>query len=96
MGVVRRELCLPEDCRVVGFIGRLIEQKAPDVLIEAFATTANMLPQCRLVVVGSGPLERSLRVMADLLGIANKVLWLGERWEVPLARLRSPCVAQSL
>ena len=50
----------------------------PDVLIEAFATTANMLPQCRLVVVGSGPLERSLRVMADLLGIANKVLWLGE------------------
>jgi len=23
MGVVRRELCLPEDCRVVGFIGRL-------------------------------------------------------------------------
>ena len=79
MGVVRRELCLPEDCRVVGFIGRLVEQKAPDVLIEAFATTANMLPQCRLVVVGSGPLERSLRVMADLLGIANKVLWLGER-----------------
>jgi glycosyltransferase involved in cell wall biosynthesis len=77
-GVVRRELCLPEDCRVVGFIGRLVEQKAPDVLIEAFATTANMLPQCRLVVVGSGPLKRSLRVMADLLGIANKVLWLGE------------------
>ena len=70
---------LPEDCRVVGFIGRLVEQKSPDVLIEAFATTANMLPQCRLVVVGSGPLERSLRVMADLLGIANKVLWLGER-----------------
>ena len=50
----------------------------PDVLIKAFATTANMLPQCRLVVVGSGPLERSLRVMADLSGIANKVLWLGD------------------
>ena len=83
-GAVSADGCGPP--RVVpagGLQGRrfhrpLSRAEEPYVLIKAFATTANMLPQCRLVVVGSGPLERSLRVMADLLGIANKVLWLGE------------------
>ena len=80
---------------VVGFVGRLVDQKAPDVLIEALAGTANMLPQCRLIVVGSGPLEGSLRTLADLLGVADRILWLGERdGKMPLARLRSPGPAQ--
>jgi RraA family protein len=76
---VRRDLGLPEDTVAVGFIGRLVDQKAPDVLLKAFAMASRGEQLCRLVLVGSGPLEGSLRGLADSLGITDKVLWAGER-----------------
>ena len=76
---VRRELGLSEDSIVAGFIGRLVNQKAPDVLLRAFAMAARRVPPSRLVIVGSGPLDESLRSLADTLGIGERILWLGER-----------------
>ena len=67
------------DLTVIGFVGRLVSQKAPDVLMKAFATAAQIAPHARLAMVGSGPLEPSLRNLTIRLGIVNKVLWLGER-----------------
>jgi RraA family protein len=75
----RRELGLRDDALVVGFVGRLVDQKAPDVLIEAFAAASHSVPACRLVMVGTGPLEGPLRRLADGLGLNDRVLWLGER-----------------
>jgi RraA family protein len=77
--VVRRSLGLSEDSVVVGFIGRLVDQKAPDVLLKAFAIASRAVPTCRLVMVGSGPLEGPLRGFADRFGIGHRVLWVGER-----------------
>jgi RraA family protein len=76
--VVRRSLGLSEDSVVTGFIGRLVDQKAPDVLLRAFAMAARRVARSRLVIVGSGPLDRSLRHLADGLGIGESILWLGE------------------
>jgi glycosyltransferase involved in cell wall biosynthesis len=67
------------DATVIGFVGRLVSQKAPDTLLKAFATTAQVAPGARLAMVGSGPLEPTLRKLTLQLGIVNKVLWLGER-----------------
>jgi len=78
-GAVRRELGLAEDELVIGFVGRLVDQKAPDVLVRAFAATARAVTGCRLVVVGSGPLEGLLHDLADRLGFGDRILWLGER-----------------
>lgn len=75
----RREMGVPPDAIVVGFVGRLVEQKAPEVLIEAFAITARTEPRVRLALVGNGPLEPSLRELAQRLGISEKIIWLGER-----------------
>jgi glycosyltransferase involved in cell wall biosynthesis len=75
----RRALGVPDDAPVVGFVGRLVSQKAPDVLLRAFARAARDVPRARLAVVGSGPLDKDLRGLADRLGIADRVLWLGER-----------------
>jgi RraA family protein len=76
---VRRDLGLAHDAIAVGFVGRLVEQKAPEVLVQAFAAAARSAPRARLIVVGSGPLERPLRGLADGLGVGDRVLWLGER-----------------
>lgn len=64
---------------VIGFVGRLVAQKAPEVLLRAFAATARVAPGARLAVVGSGPLGPRLRGLAEELGVGCRVLWLGER-----------------
>jgi glycosyltransferase involved in cell wall biosynthesis len=75
----RREIGAPDEAVVIGFVGRLVSQKAPDVLLRAFAAAARTAPRAHLAVVGSGPLEASMRALAARLGVAGKVAWLGER-----------------
>ncbi len=82
--VVRRWLGLGDDEPVIGFVGRLVPQKAPDVLLRALALAAEAVPGCRLAMVGSGPLEDHLRDLAGRLGVADRMLWLGDREGRPL------------
>lgn len=77
--VARKAIGFADDAVVIGFVGRLVEQKAPEVLIEAFASTAKACPRARLALVGSGPLEGDMRKLATKLGVGDKITWLGER-----------------
>lgn len=78
-GEARKTLGVGDDTTVIGFVGRLVDQKAPEVLVHAFGRTTHALPQTRLAMVGSGPLEASLRDLAERLGISARILWLGQR-----------------
>ncbi|HZK80646.1 MAG TPA: glycosyltransferase family 4 protein, partial [Humisphaera sp.] len=75
----RKTLGVGEDALVIGFVGRLVEQKAPEILIRAVAATLKAAPHVRLAVVGAGPLENAMRELAGTLGIGDKIIWLGER-----------------
>lgn len=75
----RRAMGVSDEAIVIGFVGRLVDQKAPDVLLTAFASTIRVAPQARLAMVGAGPLDEELRGLAGKLGIADKIIWLGER-----------------
>lgn len=75
----RRAMAVTDDAIVIGFVGRLVEQKAPEVLIEAFTSAARVQPLARLALVGNGPLEMPMRELAGTLGVADKIIWLGER-----------------
>ncbi|HSV13391.1 MAG TPA: glycosyltransferase, partial [Tepidisphaeraceae bacterium] len=77
--IARQTMGVAEDQIVIGFIGRLVEQKAPHILIEAFANTLKVTPNARLAIVGAGPLEREMHDLATRLGAADKIIWLGER-----------------
>lgn len=54
-------------------IGRLEEQKAFHVAIEAFAKLTDMFPLLRLKIVGEGSLKAELISLATTLGVINKV-----------------------
>ena len=78
-GTARAAMAIPDNATVVGFIGRLVTQKAPEVLLDAFFQAAASLSNTYLAMIGSGPLDQELRRRADELGITDKVRWLGER-----------------
>lgn len=59
------------------FLARLVRQKAPDVLIEAFARFVREVPGWRLDLVGEGPLANELRQRVAALGIADRVTFHG-------------------
>lgn len=59
------------------FVGRLAPQKAPDVLLEAFARFRRNAPVWRLHVAGAGPLAEPLRAQARDLGLAEHVEFHG-------------------
>lgn len=50
----------------VAFLGRLAANKRPDHALEAFLLARRALPDARMWVVGSGPMEQALRSRADL------------------------------
>lgn len=58
-------------------VGRLHPQKGFDVLLEAFASVRRGNPEWRLVVLGAGALESSLKEQARALGVESAVDWKG-------------------
>lgn len=49
---------------IVLFVGRLVEKKGCEYLIEAMVEVQRQVPEARLVVIGDGPLRTSLEQMA--------------------------------
>ena len=58
-------------------VGRLVEDKAQDVLLDAFAQTGDDFKNWRLAIVGDGRLAGPLRAQAQSLGIGERVDWHG-------------------
>ena len=82
---LRREWGVERETFVVGFAGRLVEQKSIDTLIRAFALFLRQQPcDARLVIVGEGPLIPILRRFASDEGIASRIVWAGMREDIPV------------
>ncbi len=70
LGLTSADLC-------VGFIGRLVPQKDPGLLLSAFARAAAGNPALRLVIVGAGPLLDELQRSQAACELGNRVRWCG-------------------
>ncbi|MBH3461204.1 glycosyltransferase [Pseudomonas putida] len=80
----RRTLGLDAQAWIVGNVGRLHPDKDQATLLRGFAEALPGLPaNARLVVLGKGRLEDTLKAQAAELGIADRVDFLGQ---VPDAR----------
>ncbi len=80
----RTALNIPANTFVMMIVANLFHYKGHADLLDALGTIASRLPQpWRLVAIGrdegEGP---GLRSQAERLGIADKILWLGERFDV--------------
>lgn len=60
-------------------VGKLLDLKAVDLAIEAFAPLARDRPDARLEIIGDGPQRPALEARAARLGIAGQVVFAGWR-----------------
>lgn len=83
---LRREWGVPPDALLFGTVARLVPQKSLHTLITAFSLFRARRPdvEARLVMVGRGPLEASLRSLAEQLGVSNQIIWAGFRTDIPI------------
>jgi glycosyltransferase involved in cell wall biosynthesis len=88
----RAALDTPADAPLLLAMGRLHDSKAHDISLQALAE----LPDAFLWIAGVGPLETKLKAMAQALGVADRVRFLGWRTDPSaLYRAADICVFPS-
>ena len=81
---VRRHYGIPAEAPLALCLSRLVPRKGQDVLIEAWPQVLAALPDARLLIAGSGPLEPALRRQVTKLGLNPSITFTGD---VPGAEL---------
>ena len=83
----RKEKCdqlgLDSSKRWLVIVGRLVPLKGHRYLFDAVSLLIASFPSLGLLVVGEGEEENELKIYADRLGLANHVIFLGQRRDVP-------------
>jgi glycosyltransferase involved in cell wall biosynthesis len=82
-GGFRRELRLHGGERLVGIVGRMFPIKNHRLFLEAAALVAREDPAARFVLVGDGTLRPVLERQAQESGIADRVIFIGWRRDLP-------------
>jgi len=80
---VRAELAIARDDPLIGVVCVMRPEKAVGVLVRAAALLLPAVPDLRVVVAGDGPDRPAVEALARELGVAERVLLLGDRMDVP-------------
>ncbi len=68
---------LPPTGRLVAFVGRLVKEKGPELLVEAAGEVCRRHPDVSFVLAGRGPLLDQLKQRIGELGLPDRVLFPG-------------------
>lgn len=86
VALVRRMWGVNSDALLVGAVAQMIPRKGLESFIDGFAayTHANGVSNAKLVLVGAGPLEQSLRRRVEAQRLGARVIWAGFREDIPV------------
>ncbi len=80
---VRQEWGIDDSTFIIGSVGRLVTVKNYPSLLRAFKEILENVSNAKLVFAGDGPNRAKLETLANDLQIADKVIFLGRREDVP-------------
>ncbi len=86
LDALRKEIGLDPGAPVVGFVGRLVEEKGISVLLEAATKVLKEIPDAQFLIVGPYDEEKpdALRPsVADRYGVTRRCHFLGMRQDMP-------------
>ena len=73
-GLIKREnINIPENAFIVGMVGRISSQKAPDVFIKMAELVKREIPNAHFIIVGSGEQENEIRKYAADKGFSDSL-----------------------
>ena len=79
----RKQLGIPEEAKVIVWVGRLTPIKQPEVFLDAAKLIKLRHPQAIFLVVGDGELRSEVESKARALKMANDIRFLGWRGDLP-------------
>jgi glycosyltransferase involved in cell wall biosynthesis/ADP-heptose:LPS heptosyltransferase len=79
---IRNLLDINEYDTIILTVGRLSKQKGTKYLIRALPYIIKKYPDIKLLIIGSGILEKKLKEEVILSGFMDKVIFLDERWKI--------------
>lgn len=75
--LTRASLNIPENAFVVGMVGRISEQKAPDIFVKAARKIKDAVPEAYFIIVGDGPDRVEIEKMISDLNMKDSFLITG-------------------
>lgn len=80
--IVRHRLCIPDNCYVLGHVGRFTYQKNHEFLIDVFCQVQKYDKQTILLLIGDGPERSRIERKVIKYGLQDKVVFLGQRNDI--------------
>lgn len=91
--LIRREFAVAQEEKLVVFLGSDYKRKGLDRALRAVAALDEKLKlKTRLLVVGQDKRQKLYEKLADSLGIGNRILFAGQRDDVPELLFASDCL----
>ena len=77
-GIFRRKFGIPEETKILLYIGRIHKTKGLDILVRAFADFAKNFSDVKLVIAGlDDGFLRDLKCLIKVLGLEEKAVFVG-------------------
>ena len=70
---IRAELGISKDAYVIGMVGRISKQKAPDVFVQMAAEVVKRIPSAEFIIVGDGDMKPQILEQSARLGISARL-----------------------
>lgn len=80
---LRARLGLGPDVPLIGFVGRLSAEKAPDVFVRAAMMLKTICPDAHAVLIGEGPMHAELVALVQRCGLEGQVHLAGVCHDMP-------------
>jgi len=62
---------------IVTFVGRLVQRKGIDILLKSWPKVLKKFPNSHLIIIGSGPNEKSFKILSKVINCENSVSFKG-------------------
>lgn len=82
-GAIREQLGLPADTPLVGFCGRLVPIKQPEIYLDAAHRVRAERPDAHFVILGDGELREGMEARVAELGERDGIHFLGWQQDTP-------------
>ncbi len=92
--IIRQELAISQDEKVVAFLGSDYKRKGLDRLLKAVAALPDkQQAETRVLVIGRDKRSREYENLAEKLSIRDRVIFVGQRDDVPELLFAANCLA---